>query len=88
MTPKQEPDTVECESGYKQRGESMLRVQWWQVILIFIAVVGFVFSWLLGHETRLTKVESSTDYIVKSLDELKVTANDTNNAVRALERGK
>lgn len=88
MAPKQELETVECESGYKQRGESMLKVQWWQVILIFIAVVGFIFSWLLGHETRLTKVESSTDYIVKSLDELKVTAADTNNAVRALERGK
>lgn len=80
------PETTECESGYKQSGESMLKVQWWQVILIFIAVTGFVFSWLLGHETRLTKVESSTEYIVKSLDELKVTATDTNNAVRALER--
>jgi hypothetical protein len=86
MSERREPETVECESGYKQRGESMLNVQWWQVILIVIAIVGVGFSWLLGHETRITKVESSTEYIVKSLDELKVTAADTNNAVRALER--
>lgn len=88
MKTEAEERTIECESSYKQRGESMLNVQWWQVILIFVAVVGFVFSWLLGHETRLTKVESSTEYIVKSLDELKATANDTNQSVRALEMKK
>jgi len=88
MTENINQETVECESGYKQRGESMLNVQWWQVLLIFIAVIGFTFSWLLGHETRLTKVESSTEYMIKSLDELKVTAKDTNQAVRSLESNK
>lgn len=63
----------------------MLKVQWWQVILIFIAVTGFVFSWLLGHETRLTKVESSTEYIVKSVDEIKCTLKDMNNKMDVIK---
>lgn len=76
--------SVECESGFKQRGESTLRVQWWQVILVFIAAVGFTFTWLLSHETRLTKVESSTEYIVSSINDFKTTLKETNSEIKKL----
>lgn len=60
----------------------MFEVQLWQVILLFIAVVGFLVSAIIGHESRITKVETSNAYIVKTLDELKETAKDTNELMR------
>lgn len=77
-------NSVECESGFKQRGESTLRVQWWQVIMLFIAAVGFTFTWLLMHETRLTRVEESTKYIVSSIDDFRITLKETNQEIRKL----
>jgi len=74
-TPKHE---VECESGFRQRGESSLKVQWWQVILLFIAALSFIFVTLISHESRITKTETSQEYIAKSIEEIKVTTNAIN----------
>ena len=58
------------------------QVELWQVILLFIAVIAFVITCIIKHESRLTKVETSSDYIIKSLDELKKTAKETANFLR------
>ena len=79
-------DNMECESGFKSSGSSTLKVEWWQVILLFIAAMGVNYGWLLSHENRITKSESSTEYLVKTVDELKILAKETNIAVHEIKR--
>lgn len=52
------------------------QVELWQVILLFITVISFVISKMFTHENRLTKVETSSDYIIHSLDEIKQTIKE------------
>lgn len=53
------------------------QVELWQVILLFIAVIGFIFSWIIRHETRITKVETICDTMRKALDEIKKDGKET-----------
>lgn len=57
---------------------TMVKVQWWQVMLIFIAVIGALSSILLSHAERITRVETMSTNIEKSLGELKMISQDTN----------
>jgi hypothetical protein len=73
----------------EEKSESTLRINWWSLIIVFIMICGFFFMAILNHEGRLTKAEANTTYIVKSLDELKVTAKDNNDLIRRhIERDK
>ena len=58
-------------------------VELWQVILLFIMVIGYICNKLFGHESRITKTETSNSYIIHSLDELKKLSESTNNIIRA-----
>ena len=64
------------------------QVELWQVILLFITVIGFICNKLFGHESRITKAETSNAYIIHSLDELRKIAENTNNIIRAHVGGK
>lgn len=50
--------------------ESTLKVQWWQVILLFVAALSFVFMTLLSHESRLTKAETQFLFIAEKLNSI------------------
>jgi len=63
-------------------------VELWQVILLFIMVIGFICNKLFGHESRITKTETSNAYIIHSLDELRKIAENTNNIIRSHVGGK
>lgn len=52
------------------------QVELWQVILLFITIIAFVVSKMFIHENRITKVETSSDYIIHSLDEIKQTIKE------------
>jgi hypothetical protein len=65
-----------------ERRNSTFRVELWQVILLFVAVIAFLVSSIIGHESRITKVETSTAYIITALDDLKTTAKENNNLIR------
>lgn len=77
---------MECESGFKQTGSSSLTVSWWQVILLFVAALGVNYGWLLTHENRITQVESSTQYLVKTMDEVKILVKETNLSIQDIKR--
>lgn len=47
------------------------QVELWHVILLFIAVVGYLLNTQFIHENRITKIETSSAYIINSLDEIK-----------------
>lgn len=66
----------------EERRESHLTVKWWWVLGTFILIFGFFFTAILNHENRITKQETSTAYIVKSIDELKVVAKENNDLIR------
>lgn len=66
----------------EERRVSMFRVELWQIVLIFIAVIAFVIMQIIGHESRITKVETSTQYIISALDDLKTTTKENNNLIR------
>ena len=51
-------------------------VELWQIILLFIAVVGYIITNIIKHESRLTKIETSSEYIVRTLDEIKTTIKE------------
>lgn len=75
-----------CDSGRREDKDSVLKVQWWQVILVFITMSGFIFSWLITHENRITKTETSTEYIIKNIDEMKILLKETNQGVMDMKR--
>ena len=52
------------------------QVELWQVILLFIAVVGYLLNTQFIHENRITKIETSSAYIINSLDEIKETIKE------------
>ena len=58
-------------------------VELWQVILLFVMVIGYICNKLFRHESRITKTETSNSYIIHSLDELKKLSENTNNIIRA-----
>jgi len=58
-------------------------VELWQVILLFIMVIGFICNKLFGYESRITKTEISNAYIIHSLDEIRKIAEQTNNIIRS-----
>lgn len=72
----------EYEGEERRNSVSIFKVELWQVILVFLAVIGFVVVQIIGHESRITKVETSSAYIIKSLDDLKVTAKENNSLIR------
>ena len=53
------------------------QVELWQVILLFIAVIGFIFTWIIRHETRITKVETICGATREALDEIKKDGKET-----------
>ena len=78
---------VECDSGFRSVGErSTLRVEWWQIILLFIAALSVNYGWLLTHENRITQVEGSAQYLVKTMDEVKVLVKETNHTINEIKR--
>lgn len=52
------------------------QVELWHVILLFIAVVGYLLNTQFIHENRITKIETSSAYIINSLDEIKETIKE------------
>ncbi len=63
-------------------------VELWQVILLFIMVIGYIINKIFGHESRITKAETSNAYIIHSLDEIRKLAECTNNIIRTHVGGK
>lgn len=61
--------TDEDENAVAQR-DSSINVKWWQVIGLFVAAMSFVFLTLIAHESRITKTETSQDYIVKAIERI------------------
>lgn len=79
-------NSEECDSGYRKVGaDSVLKVQWWQLILVFITMSGFIFSWLISHENRITRTETSSEYLIKSVDEMKGLLKETNQAIKDIK---
>lgn len=54
----------------------IFQVELWHVILLFIAVVGYLLNTQFTHENRITKIETSSAYIINSLDEIKDTIKE------------
>lgn len=54
----------------------IFQVELWHVILLFIAVVGYLLNTQFTHENRITKIETSSAYIINSLDEIKETIKE------------
>lgn len=54
----------------------IFQVELWHIILLFIAVVGYLLNTQFTHENRITKIETSSAYIINSLDEIKQTIKE------------
>ncbi len=48
-------------------GESTLTVKWWAVLVIFFGIFGWFFVTALGHENRITKVETTLEQNIVSI---------------------
>lgn len=58
-------------------------IELWQVILLFVMIIGYICNKLFGYESRITKIETSNAYIIHSLDEIRKIAEQTNNIIRS-----
>jgi hypothetical protein len=73
--------TDDYQKRSSSESESNLTVHWWGIIVLIAVIFAFFFNTLLSHGERISKIETSTEYIVKSLDNLMKTAQDSNQMI-------
>jgi len=57
--------------------ETMIRVKWWQVMLVVIGIFGFFFVTIINHEHRITTQETEFSNISSTLNELKEISKES-----------
>lgn len=81
----------DSDDEYLQREwqETIVKVQWWQVMLVIFAVFGFIFNMLYTHGERLTVLETDRKGINESLTRIEQLAKDTNRSMHEhIENGR
>jgi hypothetical protein len=58
--------------------ESLLRVKWWGVLLVFFGIYAYFFLAIYNINTRVTILETESKYVSDSVKELKSIAKENN----------
>lgn len=70
--------------------ESNLTIKWGMVIVLILGFVGWVVLGALGHESRITKIETKLEIhlplITQNLDDLKTLTKEIRDDQKRLER--
>jgi len=68
---------------------TVIKVEWWQVVLVFVAIIGYMFNLLYVHNQRLTIMETSQKGVESSLTRIETLAQDTNTSMhKHIENGR
>lgn len=66
----------------REAPESALTVKWWGVLVVILALIGWLSVSVITAQERITKLEITSAYIAASVVEIKAYVKDTNNEMK------